>query len=232
MPAPSSSRVKRAGSLVRRAFRDGQLTDLDAINEAIEIIVQHRATFAGPLVTANNGLRSMVRTLGLHGKVSQRLKRMSTILDKLQREPTLALDRMQDIGGCRVVLPTRDEVYALARRLQDRRPVLKVRDYIQDPRRSGYRGLHVIVEYGRQCPRPIEIQLRTESMHRWATVVEDLSGSSGVNYKQDGETTMQEFLECYARLLEQVELKMSVPEALLQEYDTLFSRAFERETDT
>lgn len=106
----------------------------------------------------------MVSTLGLNGKVSQRLKRMSTILDKLGREPTLALDRMQDIGGCRVVLPSRDEVWRLADRIRERRPVIAFSDYINHPRNSGYRGVHVIVEYGRDCVRPVEIQLRTESM--------------------------------------------------------------------
>ena len=39
-------------------------------------------------------------------QVSQRMKRVPTIIDKLLREPTLLLSRMQDIGGCRAMLPT------------------------------------------------------------------------------------------------------------------------------
>jgi len=55
------------------------------------------------------------------------------------------------------------------------RPVLVYRDYISDPRRSGYRGVHVIVGYdGRQ----IEVQLRTRVMHDWAIAVERLSLST------------------------------------------------------
>ncbi len=34
------------------------------------------------------------------------MKRVATIIDKLLRESTLLLSRMQDIGGCRAILPT------------------------------------------------------------------------------------------------------------------------------
>ncbi len=44
------------------------------------------------------GLRSMVRTERCQIEVSQRLKRVPTIIDKLLREPTMQLANMQDIG--------------------------------------------------------------------------------------------------------------------------------------
>ena len=68
------------------------------------------------LVTANNGLRSCLRTLRLEGEVSQRLKRLPTIVDKLRREPTMKLSQMHDIGGCRVVLESAAEVEAVKTR--------------------------------------------------------------------------------------------------------------------
>ncbi len=231
---PSSSQVKRAGSLVRRARREGvdSACSLAALAEAIQTIEQHRATFKTPLVTANNGLRSMVRTLGLDGKVTQRLKRMATILDKLSREPTLALDRMQDIGGCRVVLPRRTDVLELAAHIERVKTPTRISDYIAEPRRSGYRGIHIIVEYGRSCPRPVEIQLRTVAMHQWATTVEDISGNQGINYKMDGTAPMQRFLECYARLLDCIDSEIPFTDGLVDEYETLLARAFGREPST
>ena len=39
----------------------------------------------------------------LPGQLSQRLKRVPTIIDKLLCEPTLPLFRMQDISGCRAI---------------------------------------------------------------------------------------------------------------------------------
>jgi hypothetical protein len=38
--------------------------------------------------------------------VTQRLKKFSTILDKLSRYPTMRLTAMEDIGGVRAILPT------------------------------------------------------------------------------------------------------------------------------
>lgn len=223
---PTASQVKRAGRLVRQARRGHGIDDLAKVIEAIEVIEAHRATFKSPLVSANNGLRSMVRTLHLDGQVSQRLKRMSTILDKLDREPTLALDRMQDVGGCRVVLRSRADVYSLRDRLVSRRPLVRESDYIAKPRMSGYRGLHVVVEYGATCPRLIEVQLRTGMMHQWATAVEEISGTSQVNYKMDGATPMQRFLECYGRLLECADLDEPPSRQLLDEYGKLLNEAF------
>lgn len=225
---PSSSKVKRAGSLVRKASRGGQW-EADAMLEAIEIIEAHRATFKTPLVTANNCLRSFVKTLGLKdAQVSQRLKRMQTILNKLNREPTLALDRMQDIGGCRVVLPTRSDVDSLVAYLGKHSRTIRLTDYVAKPRASGYRGVHVVMEYG-PCPRPIEVQIRSAAMHKWATTVENISGESGINYKMDGATPMQLFLECYARVLECVDLEIPPPPELLPEYERLLRTAFGEE---
>lgn len=224
---PSGNQVKKAGSQIRKVYR-GEITDGETFLKAIDTIERHRATFKHPLVTANNGLRSMVRTLRLDGQVSQRLKRMATILDKVKREPNLSLERMQDIGGCRVVVPSRSDVYRLSEHLQRLHPEARLSDYIESPRQSGYRGVHVVVEYG-ACPRPIEVQIRTRAMHQWATTVEDISGNQGINYKMDGATPMQLFLECYARLLDCVDRDVDVPESLLDEYGTLLNRAFGQE---
>lgn len=112
--------------------------------------------------------------------------------------------------------------------VQQRRTALRVSDYITNPRQSGYRGVHVIVEYGR-CPRPIEVQIRTAAMHQWATTVEDLSGNSGINYKMDGATPMQIFLECYARVLDFEDRGITPPSELIDEYGTPLARAFGQE---
>jgi len=106
-------------------------------------------------------------------EVSQRLKRVPTILDKLAREPTMKLPGMQDIGGCGAILASIHEVRRVQKRLSKNRPPLKVYDYIAEPRSSGYRSVHVIVKYD---GRKIEVQLRTRVMHEWAVTVERPSG--------------------------------------------------------
>ena len=102
MDVPSKSQAKKAGSNLRKYFR-GELTDEAVYHEALDTMESWRRAHYKPLVSANNGLRARARALGIDAEVTQRLKRSQTILDKLKREPTLDLSRMQDIGGCRAV---------------------------------------------------------------------------------------------------------------------------------
>ncbi|MGP0108112.1 MAG: RelA/SpoT domain-containing protein [Acidimicrobiales bacterium] len=152
----------------------------ERFDRAVETLLAYRAAHQYPLGKANMGLRSMVSTERCEIEVSQRLKRTVTIVHKLSREPTMQLANMQDIGGCRAVLNSIDEVRRVERRLRKRRPVVRVSDYITNPRASGYRGVHVIVEYD---GRMIEVQLRTRVMHEWAITVERLSGRMGEDLK-------------------------------------------------
>jgi putative GTP pyrophosphokinase len=216
------SKVKKAGSTMRRYLRsDERVTDTDAF-EAIEVIRAFRALHQKPLVTANNGLRSMVRTCGYEVKVTQRLKRMLTILDKLIREPTLPLHRMQDIGGVRAVLASIEEVRRVEARIKRNRELVGYYDYVKEPRSSGYRGVHLIVEYG---GRQIEIQLRTHIMHEWAITVERLSSRLGTNLKGDGEHAVQALMSAISMAMALEETGDIVDSSLLSHLDELRSSA-------
>ena len=179
MSAPSKSQLNRAGKVLR-AWARGELVEEQQYESALATLLAHRAAYQYPLIKANNGLRSMVTTEECDIEVTQRLKRAPTIIDKLRREPTMALSSMQDIGGCRAVLNTVDEVRRVQRRLSRNRPPVRVTDYITAPRSSGYRGVHVVVQYD---DRNIEVQLRTRMMHEWAITVEALSGRLATDLK-------------------------------------------------
>lgn len=159
--------------------------------QSFDVLIAWRAAHSGPLASANMGLRSMVQSTGCTGEVSQRLKRIPTIVDKLKREPTMALASMQDIGGVRAVLATVDEIRRVEARIRKNRPPVGYSDYIKTPRSSGYRGVHVVVDYR---DRNIEIQLRTRVMHEWAITVERISARLGQNMKQDGHHAIQELM--------------------------------------
>jgi len=192
MAGPSKSQVNRAGRVLRRWAR-GELTSPDQHAAALAVLLEHRAAHRLPLTKATMGLRSVVQTEHGEIEVSQRLKRAPTIVDKLVREPTMQLANMQDIGGCRAVLNSIDEVRRVQHRLSRNRPPLRVSDYIVQPRASGYRGVHVVVEYD---DRPVEVQLRTQVMHEWAITVERLGGRLGDDLKSGyGPAPVLELLE-------------------------------------
>lgn len=106
---PSISQVKKAGRTRRRVGRGDADLPGSELDSAISVVQAFRRAHAASLVTANNGLRSMVKPKGCRVEVTQRLKRFIMIYDKLQREATLDLSRMQDIGGVRAVLDSIDE---------------------------------------------------------------------------------------------------------------------------
>ena len=186
---PSASKVNRAGRRLRQVMRGEAERPISEVTADLRVIEAFRAAHAEPLTRVAAGLRYYVArhsSIELDGKpiVGQRLKRMRTIIDKLSREPTMALSRMEDIGGCRALFASIDEIDALVKDLrgQKRWDLTRERDYIRDPKsRSGYRGLHVIVEKD-DCR--IEVQLRTLSQHAWAELVEASDRDAGFGLKE------------------------------------------------
>jgi len=197
-PPLTTSQVNRAGRALRSWVR-GDLVDEATYRAALEVLLRFRAAHQLPLAKATMGLRSMVNTERCCVEVTQRLKRVPTILDKLRREPTLALATMQDIGGCRAVLDSIDEIRRVQRRVSKHRPPIRVSDYVSEPRSSGYRGVHLIVMYD-QCS--IEVQLRTKVMHEWAITVERLSERLGSDLKSgSGPGPALDLLETISRAM-------------------------------
>jgi ppGpp synthetase/RelA/SpoT-type nucleotidyltranferase len=226
-PAPfpySKARVKRAGETVRTYLSPGQPDPPGAeLVEALEVVTAFRAAHQVPLTKATMGLRSMVATEGCQLEVSQRLKRFGTILNKLWRHQGMDLARMQDIGGCRAVLDSIDEVYRVQRRIRRNGREKRYVDYIVDPAESGYRGVHSIVEYD---GRSIEVQLRTQVQHHWALTVERLGGRLDVDLKSGyGPSEVLGLLEAISRAMAIEEQGEKPPEQLMDEITTLRTAA-------
>lgn len=141
----------------------------------MELLAAFRAEFNVPLTKVVMGLRSAVGASNAPVIVGQRLKRQPRIIAKLVRFPEMRLTRMQDIGGCRAILPDVGAAAAVrARILRQKSELVDEDDYIATPKASGYRGIHLIV---RRDGTLIEIQLRTTWQQAWATLVEDLDGA-------------------------------------------------------
>jgi putative GTP pyrophosphokinase len=211
----TTSRVNRAGKVLRDwQERNSLLLQTEEEREAYETLLAFRAAHATPLTKANNGIRSMLRTEGLAIEVSQRLKRVITIIDKLGREPTMALSRMQDIGGCRAIVSSVEELRTVQQRLAKNRPPVRVTDYVVNPRSSGYRAVHVVVIYDERC---IEVQLRTRLMHEWAVAVERLGGQMGDDLKSGrGPRQVLEWLETISKAMEMEDAGKTVDTSLMQ----------------
>jgi hypothetical protein len=111
--------------------------------------------------------------------VARRLKRLPSILAKLRREDGMKLDRMEDIGGCRIVVGNQKQVYEVRDALtsgRTRNTLRRERDYIRYPKESGYRGIHLVYRYNGSKSQfhthSVELQIRSKAQHAWATAVE------------------------------------------------------------
>lgn len=93
---------------------------------------------------------------------------------------------LNDIAGVRVICSFVDDIYKLADMLavQDDIYVVQTKDYIKNPKESGYRSLHMIVEVpiflsNEKRYMRVEVQLRTIAMDFWASLEHKL------RYKKD-----------------------------------------------
>jgi hypothetical protein len=192
-PPFSKGQVNRAGKLLLDARNTTRQEGTDRASEkfggakivkASDAVAWWRTLHGRPLSSVAANLRYHVSReggqVGGQIEVAQRLKRHDTMIDKLSREPTMQVTQMQDIGGVRAVLPSLRHVYALTRRLRKSWTVIKVRDYIAEPKTSGYRALHLIVK---RSGYPVEVQLRTVRQHAWANLVEEDGREMGVGLK-------------------------------------------------
>lgn len=208
----SRSQIDRAGVLLRDWWATDTLDGAAEMREAWRLVSRFRAEFATPLTKVVMGMRSFVKSEGLPVVVAQRLKRMPTMLDKLARIPTMKATRMQDIGGCRVIVPTGDLAAppALRRRMERRRwRLIEEYDYVANPKPSGYRALHLVVE---RDGRLIEVQIRTALQHRWAVTVESIGPRLGFALKDGvGPEPLLEYFRYWALLNAMAEAGQQIP---------------------
>jgi len=176
-PEYSPEEVDTAGELLLGTV------DPDSLAEAKTIVNNWRSAHAYPLNTFQVTLKARAQRVDSGSIAYGRTKRESAIADKLGRLKRLSLSEIQDIVGCRAIVNSASHVYDLAKIYHDRRghwdhELVSVHDYIAKPNEnSGYRSYHLVYRHrSRGHPeydgRKVEIQLRSQLQHNWATAVE------------------------------------------------------------
>jgi putative GTP pyrophosphokinase len=141
--------------------------------------------------------------------VKSRIKAPESIAGKLKKKnlpitAQSARENLKDIAGVRIICGYAKDIFEIAKVLRNHEPfkVLSEKDYLTEPKESGYRSYHMIIEvtpgglFGEEAV-PVEIQLRTSAQDFWATL------EHKVRYKYGGEMPShlsQELQKCAAQI--------------------------------
>lgn len=148
--------------------------------------------------------------------IKSRIKTPLSTYNKLQRlgydftEQNIR-EHLNDVAGIRVICSFIDDIYSVAKLLseQDDITILRIKDYIQNPKPNGYRSYHLIIEvpvFFTECKRNmrVEVQIRTIAMDFWASLDHQLKYKKDL---RDDSEISQELKQC-ADVIAQTDAKM------------------------
>ena len=148
--------------------------------------------------------------------IKTRVKSYDSILRKIRRKNIPMTmegieENIRDIAGVRVICSFPDDIYELAESFlrQDDITLVERKDYIKNPKESGYRSLHLIVQVPIFLQNTkklvyVEVQFRTIAMDFWASL------EHKIHYKFEGdapENIKNELVEC-ARMVSDLDARM------------------------
>lgn len=166
--------TNRLGESIRKEY--GNVS-----NGTIQQLENYRTSHKESLALIFRELCRIKYKIGRNTIVTYRIKRFESIINKLHRFPKMNLSRMWDIGGCRCIVNSNSEVYNLREEIAKILTIKKVNDWIENPQEDGYKSLHLYVTLPND-DKTLEIQIRNQNDHNWATLVEisDLLFESGL----------------------------------------------------
>ncbi len=148
--------------------------------------------------------------------IKSRIKTSESIVKKLKKngyESTIQnmIQYVNDIAGIRVICSFTSDIYRIAEMISNQSDikVISVKDYIGNPKQSGYKSYHMLVTVpvflsDRIVDTKVEIQIRTVAMDFWASL------EHKIHYKFEGnapEYIKTELVDC-ARMVSELDAKM------------------------
>lgn len=164
--------------------------------------------------------------------IKSRIKTPLSIYNKLQKlgydftEQNIR-DQLNDVAGIRVICSFIDDIYNVAHLLaeQDDITVLRIKDYIKNPKPNGYRSYHMIVEIPvffaeGKTPMRAEIQIRTIAMDFWASLEHQLRYKKDLENSEKYARISRELSDC-ASTISAMDLQMQNIKNLIGEYNEI-----------
>ncbi len=143
--------------------------------------------------------------------VESRIKTPDSTAGKLRRlglpvSIDLLEEHVLDLAGVRVVCRYIDDVYQIANLLKNSDlEVIRIRDYIREPKENGYRSYHIVlrvpVELSQTRPHvPVEVQIRTIAMDTWASLEHEILYKTKLQERAAKAASLKECADELARI--------------------------------
>ena len=140
--------------------------------------------------------------------IQSRIKSPESIIDKLQRKQypleRQSLEKLNDIVGLRVICHYINDIQYISQLLimHDDIILVKKMNYIDYPKDTGYRSLHLVLEVpvylkSGKMKLPVEIQMRTIAMDFWASLEHEILYKNKDQVSQD---ICEELQQCASRM--------------------------------
>ena len=148
--------------------------------------------------------------------IKSRIKTSESIVKKLKKhgyESTIdnMIRYVNDIAGIRIICSFTTDIYRIAEMLERQNDIriLSVKDYIRNPKASGYKSYHMFVSIPIYLPEKrvaakVEIQIRTVAMDFWASLEHKINYKFDVNVPEHIKTE----LHACARMVSELDAKM------------------------
>lgn len=192
--------------------------DRDPINSWMEVTLVYNSALKeiGTKLEILNDEFQQVHKYNPIEHIKSRFKSTESIVKKLKKkgyESTIEnmVEHVNDIAGIRIICSFTSDIYRVAEMLskQSDIKILSIKDYIKNPKPSGYKSYHMLVTVpiflsDRIVDAKVEIQIRTVAMDFWATL------EHKINYKFEGnvpEKFKRELAEC-ATMVSELDAKM------------------------
>lgn len=194
--------------------------------ERIQVFISELKTFYLKYTAAMNETATKMEILNEDFKtrynhspiehIEIRIKEPESLIKKMLRnnvpfDLSILENQIYDIAGVRVVCSFIQDIYAIIEMIQDNEEItiIKTKDYIKNPKPSGYRSFHMILKVpvylttGKEYVY-VELQIRTMAMDFWASL------EHRIKYKYDGiipEDVQEELIQC-AETISQADKQM------------------------
>ena len=200
-------------------FLENKEEMLDVKEEPFEKLMVFYKSALSQLITQMNIIKDEFQIMynyDLIDHIDTRIKEPKSIIKKMEKKKydktyLNLIEKINDIAGMRIICTLKDDIFFI-RDLIKQMPelhILKEKDYVTNPKPSGYSSYHMIVEVPVKLTQKTiyvkcEIQIRTLAMDFWA------SFEHKVKYKTEknvNKKTSKELVNC-AKMINKFDDKM------------------------